>query len=431
MNDCYDIINLPEYQKDCWLNSIIMAVLYSQPSRDFLLLTMDKSKSNIYLDIFKNILISYYANQKNANIYYKTLKPAELLLKIVLSKSNEREYELSDYEWNEANIIDFYKYLGVNCQDLICINNGTKEKYILNYISQTFDSIDSPINIPDVLVLFHHTLHSLPKNMNKNFKNYPNIKKNILDTSKINIGTIINYDYNNEIEFMGVTYILSSCITNNYEDEYKYHSLTGIFCNDEKKVFNSYYDTKNNPCSLIKYDWDLKKNEEFCFNPTECKLNLSENKKINIKDLCFNFGTGNRTLIYIRKDKIDVSKIKITKTELTEFTPEPVLTNYIEEINRIKNLSPLKLYCELENVIGKPIDVKNIKFDSNRDIIEKILLEAKLNISTQTTEGEIVIGGKLIKKYTKAELLILINKEIKKLKKEKLESLLANLSLNH
>lgn len=430
MNDCYDIANLPDYEKDCWLNSIIMAVLYSQYSRDFLLTRLSEMKDNIYLNIFKNILISYYSNKRNANVYYKTLKPTELLLQIVLPNLSQREYSLSEYEWTESNIIDFYQYLGVNCQDLIYYKNSEdKDRYILNYISKNNSMSNTA---PDVVVLFHQNLNSLANDMQNSRQKYPDIRRYILDTKTTNVGTIATYE--NEVEFMGVTYILSSCITNNSEEDNKYRSLVGIICNNEKKVFNSHYETKTNPCSIIKYDWDVKKNEEFCFNPSECKINLSTNRNLNIKDLCFNFGSGNRILIYIRKDKIIESKIALEKTELFDLTPEPVLTNYIEEVKRIKELSPVKLYCELENVMGKPINIRNIKFDSNRDVIEKILLEAKL--STANTETAQVIEevvpvsggvGKQNKKYTKDELLQLIYKQLKKCKKEELHLYLKNL----
>ncbi len=438
MNDCYNISNLPNYENDCWLNTIIMTVLYSQYSRDLLLNKSKNWKSDIYLNIIRNIINSYYSNSKNANIYYQTIIPARLLFEIIINKKQKQKFE-----WNEYDILDFYNFLGVNCQDLIYLNDGKKDRYLMNYISKKNVTTTQP---PEVLVLFHKDLYSISKKL---FKSREKANKYLLDTSKTNVGTIATYE--NEIEFMGTTYILSSCITNNNKDSgYKYHSVAGIICNDKKMVFNSYTNTKNNPCSLMSYDWDLKKNEEFCLNPYECKLDLKTNVR-NLKDLCFNFGTGNRILIYVQKNKIDTSQLSLEKIALSEFTPEPVLTNFQENIKRVREMSIIALYNELEKIMETPINIRNIcsKTDNNRDEIEKIILESGLKTQTpiqeistekstssitpiqtevEQTERTIQQGG--MKRYTKKEILKLINVNLNKLNKNKLIYIYSQ-TLNH
>jgi hypothetical protein len=58
------------------------------------------------------------------------------------------------------------------------------------------------------------------------------------------------------------------------------------------------------PCSLIKHDWEINNKDDcFCLNPIQCKLD-----KINIKDLCFSFGKGYRTLIFVKTLKEFISK---------------------------------------------------------------------------------------------------------------------------
>jgi len=436
MNDCYDISNLPNYENDCWLNTIIMAVLYSQYSRDLLLNNSKNWKSDIYLNIIRNIIHSYYSNNKNANIYYQTIIPARLLFEIIINKKQKQKME-----WNEYDILDFYNFLGINCQDLIYVHDGKKDRYIMNYLSKKTVTTTQQ---PEVLVFFHQDLHSLAKKITKS---KDKISKYLLDTSKIDIGTIKSYE--NEINFMGTTYILSSCITNNNKEfGYKFHSVAGIICNDKKMVFNSYNNTKSNPCSLMSYDWDLKKNEEYCLNPNECKLDLKSNVR-KLKDLCFNFGNGNRILVYIQKNKIDTTQLTLEKKALTDFTPEPVLTNFQNEIKRVREMSIIALYNELEKIMGTPINVKNLcsKTDNNRDEIEKLILESGLKTQSQQTStieessnelslvqpieqtNEPTVQGGM-KKYTKKEILNLIHNNLKKLNKNKLIYIYSQ-TLNH
>jgi hypothetical protein len=425
MNDCYDISILPDYNDDCLLNTIIIAILYSQYSRNLLLNLSINWKSDIYLNIIKNIISSYYKNEKSANIYYQSLISAKTLFEIIVGK--KLKHSRDNLQWNELNILNFYNFLGVNCQDLIYFNDGRKERYLLNYIGKKKPSFDKP---PEVIVLFHQNLHSLPNKLLNGLKGIKrsNVKQYLIGDQYV--GTIASYD--NEIEFMDNTYVLSSCITNDNEDSYKHHSIAGIICNDKKMVFNHYNKIKNNKCSLIPYDWDLKKNEDFCFNPKDCNLDLSITKKIT--DLCFNFGIGDRVLIYVQKNKSDVSSLNIQKLELTEFKPEPILTNFQEEIKKIKDKSLICLYCELEHILGTKIDIKEIYRGNpygTRDDIEKTILEhylSKLSIdgsqeslNEQHEKQTEVSGG--TKKYTKKELLSLIIKKLNKTNKNKLMSI--------
>jgi hypothetical protein len=67
------------------------------------------------------------------------------------------------------------------------------------------------------------------------------------------------------------------------------------------------------PCELMKYDWDVKKNSEFCINKNECLLDTHSNKSIkeiinkDKNELCFSFNKGPRLLIYVNNNSVDVS----------------------------------------------------------------------------------------------------------------------------
>jgi hypothetical protein len=58
----------------------------------------------------------------------------------------------------------------------------------------------------------------------------------------------------------------------------------------------------------MKYDWNVRKNSEFCINKKECLLDTHSNKSIkeiinkDKNELCFSFNKGPRLLIYVRKN---------------------------------------------------------------------------------------------------------------------------------
>jgi len=62
------------------------------------------------------------------------------------------------------------------------------------------------------------------------------------------------------------------------------------------------------PCELMKYDWNVTKNKDFCLNPKKCILD-----KMNITDLCFSFNKGNREVIYVKKNKDSILNSKPDK----------------------------------------------------------------------------------------------------------------------
>lgn len=432
MNDCFDISNLPNYKQDCWLNAILVSILYSQYSRDLLINASVNWKNDIFLNIIRNIIYSYYSNNKNANLYYQSIIPAKLLYEIIIKGEKRNKHK---YYWQENHIIDFYNFLDIDCADIIYIRDREKDRYIMDYLSKRVRTSYLSEQPPKVLVLFHQDFTSIPSAL---VKSKDRISKYLIDTSKINVGTIATCE--DEIVFMGITYVLSSCIYNNSEEGYKYHAISGIFCNNKKLVYNSYLNTTETPCALINYNWDIKKDEEYCLNPNDCKLNLNLNiKKIN--DLCFNFGKGNRTLIYVQKNKTNVTLAKLKHIELSEYTPEPIVSEISDEIKKIKEMSTIALYYEIENITNKHIDVNDLQKIGNRDIIEKIVLESKLKALLLHPPSHPIVVEELPKepdepppkteggnnKYTKNEIIIMINKKISKLNKNKLTTLYSKL----
>lgn len=450
MNDCYDISILPNYNEHCWLNTILMCVLYSQYSRDMLINHSIHWKDDIFLNIIRNIINSYYSNKKNIDIFYNSIVPARLLYEIVLQRSTgskKSSSNLKDLNWTEYNIIDFYKFLGINCVDVIYARN----KYLLNYLSKKQYSGSEP---PEVIVLFHEALTNIAKQYCKEHHSSGSSgSRFILDSKKA--GTISSFA--DEIEFMGTTYVLSSCVVNNHSEGYRYHTTAGVVCNGKKLVYNSYINKGSNPCSLINYDWDVRKNQEMCLNPYDCELNFTYNIK-RVNDLCFSFGSGNRYLVYVQKSKAIVTSINLKKEDIKEPKPEPVVQDIIEEVKKIKAMTEIGLYSEYETIRNAPVNIKNIK-TTDRDKLEKFVLESRLkalpkvkevipeklatpvppiidnepaqSVEEEEEKKEEVTTGGMLKKATKKDLIVAISKKLNGMKKTKLISLYTNLKSNH
>jgi hypothetical protein len=119
---------------------------------------------------------------------------------------------------------------------------------------------------------------------------------------------------NEEIKFKGVEYKLDAVLLANWNiNEKNGHAIAGITCKKGKYVYNGWTRTsmdpvmvdknitRNIPCELMKYDWNIKYNGDFCLNPMKC-IPEALKHKLEKHDICFNYSKGKRVLVYVRKD---------------------------------------------------------------------------------------------------------------------------------
>jgi hypothetical protein len=117
-----------------------------------------------------------------------------------------------------------------------------------------------------------------------------------------------------QIFYNGKEYNLDAVILANWNKNKRIgHAIAGITCKKNKYVYNGWTRrsmdpamadkniTRNIPCELMKYDWNIIKHNDFCLNTIKCIPELLK-RKLKVKDLCFNFSKGSRILIYVRKD---------------------------------------------------------------------------------------------------------------------------------
>jgi len=378
-NKCDNVISLKQYGNTCWFNSILMSILYSDGSRKLLL---EKSKSwDKKIAIYKTIhyiLKNKYLRTDNVNndyAYFDKIRPETILKQLYNHNNNKFNF---DPEKNRIGYLSamyirkVYKLLGIKVLFLDKI--ADKLYYSLYNNAKLYKTVDKNGEI--------HVLYNI-KELPKILYNFNNPDVIIVHTYKVgyscrdnrypehyslNESGIINSilkrnGYNNfitqitdlktNILFNKEEYEQDSALLCNWNQGQKGisgHSIAGITCRDDKYVYNGWTRTtidenidENNkldikiPCELMRFDWDLNKNNDFCLNRNKCILDIMDLKKTPDK-LCFSFNKGERDIIYVRKNKNSNLDIKKNNDCGVENVINP-LTNRcikIKTINKIR-----------------------------------------------------------------------------------------------
>jgi hypothetical protein len=152
----------------------------------------------------------------------------------------------------------------------------------------------------------------------------------------------------NEIIFYrGSEYHLDSVVLSDFNKlQQGGHSIAGITCKKNKYIYNGWTRTsidpmmsnqeitRNIPCELMPYDWNIKEDIDFRLNTTKC---IPDVLKTNKNEVRFNFSKGQRVLIYVRKDAISATssnKSSIKKVPKTREDLEKLksLEKYIRKL---------------------------------------------------------------------------------------------------
>jgi hypothetical protein len=302
------------------------------------------------------------------------------------------------------NLLYYSKY-----NNTIVNNSAVKKgqfliRFILKFVSK--EKVLEKFENPDVIIINF---------TNSIVDNIPEYYKVPIDSPFYNI-----ISFNDKVVIKGMNYIQDSVLLSNWNHtEIGGHSIAGIKCKNNKYVYNGwtrgtidihlqnvnftkedydkerlwvskviykrivYVNVKNNlmvdklpvggilvsdnihiPCELMKYDWNVMKNSEFCINKKQCMLDTHSDKSIkNIinkdkNELCFSFNKGPRLLIYVNKNSVDVSgKDKGGEKECPEGKVLNPLTNRcinIKSINKLakKPLSKMDKKCPEGKVLN-------------------------------------------------------------------------------
>ena len=416
---CLSVNTIPQFGGTCWFNSILMASLYSQLSRKLLLkLSVTWDKKNNFLMVLRNILIKHYFNSKKTIEYFNKVKPEAILFKMLITYENKGRLKqnlkknikengnYSKLGWINSYISIFYKYLGVKCLEITYLKQTNT--FLVNaesYVDKTKDNVKDKIendeirriklnnkrilkDIPDIIVLNHSDLNiqytNLMKAVHAIYRLSNPVFAKVHELSSYNITPSASLEkYDEIIEFNGHKYKLDSCLISNYDLDNKLqnHSIVGLTCKNNKYVYNGWNknttdnaagnlnDVASNACSLIPFDWDVKKNSEFCLNTKLCKLDvLNPNEQ---RKLCFSFNKGSRVLVYIRIKDNDKSSIFIRDS--TKSMSISNLSSLINEMHDIDKLTKAELIEIFKRYGMKETELTILSEKTLKQLLRKVL----------------------------------------------------------
>jgi hypothetical protein len=391
MDYCANLEVIPQFSGTCWFNAILMICLYSDGvSRIFRETSIRdnwaKSEDGFKV-VFFNILsyinrikLSHNNLEKQQEYnnklrkYLNKVNPEVLLLDFInkydeeliniLINRNKFKYLNLSYNFNKF-IIKFFYILKINFIDFyVCY------KYKESIIdTQTYLKTEEEIRLklnssPDVIFYTDDILN----NGDIPYEYY----NELYETEVYDLDLTDLMDYKDVININGSKYKLDSIATVNYNDISSVrHIIAGINCNNNKYVYNGWFsqstdsaiqktvdEYNNSPCNLMRYNWDIENDEEFCLNVKHCKLDIED---IDKTDLCFSFGKGNRYLIYskIKNDPEDLYSTALSKTSIS--------------ISKIKK------------------DVFNKRFESELEHVKSVSVSSSSSISKSLNKKEYII----------------------------------------
>ena len=333
MSCSFDVI--PHFNQG-YLNSILISLVYNTTFKELIIDKFHYSsheKNNVFKGLIKYLL----ENISNPNTF-KKITPQDLL---------SLDFKLTpNITWIPDYLNKIYKLLNITF--LTIIFDSKSNKYILD----STDVID-----PDVIILYHSELNKKSNIFISKFKEfYKTNSSKALEYEGISKGLKFNGidTYEDEISINDSVYEINSCfLTNNT-------ATIGFFCNGEKYVYNYLESPNLSTCAIVKYDWNLKKDEKKCFNKYNCKINSNNN--------CFSFFKDEKLIIYIKKKKEVIQ-------EVSEKDPEEVLDEVPEEVSEEKIVKkPLEeISDEDTNEYIKSLS-NSTSFKEDKDYIIKLLV---------------------------------------------------------
>ena len=389
--DCVNLSVIPQFGGTCWFNAILMIALYSQETRKVLIKSSKTwDTNNKFLMILKAIAVKYYNKSDKVQALFNKIKPEIILFKMIKTYNDInllnalKEFikkNVSNLGWLDNYITKFFRFINLKCMDITYYNG----LYLLNFdkvismkantnglidigMNRTYLNHDKLIKetkkeleeIPDVLCVFHHNVNTLISSTF--FSNYMGLSKEEqaifnpeYNKYKFKIKGLDTYD--DIIYLNGHKYKLDATTLCNYNVGAINHAIAGITCKGDRYVYNGWTKQStdpafknegvenNNPCALMKYNWDLKKDNPFCLNPISCNLDFLQ--PYEKSGLCFSFAKGLRTLIYVRVDEKFDSNIK--EKVKSNLNPSNI-SELLKDIHDVKNLTDNELKFQLEQL---------------------------------------------------------------------------------
>jgi len=346
---CSRILTPKQVGPICWFMATFVAMFYSQRSRKILLdassnWVIKKGRFPIFWNnreklftLLKHILDDKYLKTENRESKdYKNYKKFSdntfgkiLTLLNKLDKKTfpyipkyitggfDLEYYIGKlykllnvdyivYEYNITGDVLLYSFLNENFNKVRYRIEKRNIKIKLS-ADKSFKYIEADIIPPPILMVI---VRDDEDNYNTIFYNFlfPNNIINEGDT-KDNLKSM-----KEQIFYKGVEYNLDAVLLTNWNvNKDNGHAIAGITCKKKKYIYNGWtrtsmdpvmakkYITRKIPCELMKYNWNIKRDRDFCLDTDKCVPEDLQHK-LEYSDMCFNFNKGTRILLYVRKD---------------------------------------------------------------------------------------------------------------------------------
>jgi len=352
---CSRILTPKQVGPICWFMATFVAMFYSQRSRKILLNASKtwntknelftllkhvlddqylKTSSEDYEkfrdDTFGEILSLLYKENSKAFPYNpKTVDSGFTPINYIgkLYKLLNVDYKIYEYSRGIFDSNLYYSFMNEEFDNIRyrIVNGSIQKSYTPNKEVKYSDIEDKykkeEVNPPQVLII--NVSNNFTWTNNFYFTKFPHTIINEGDT-KENLTSM-----RDKIKYQGSEYNLDSVILENFNiRKNHWHTIAGITCKRDKFLYNGWTResmdpvmankelTRNIPCELMKFDWNIRRGDNsFCLNTKKCIPEIL--KFFNDDKLCFNFGFGDRILIYVRKKNatVDTSDTSIEKED--------------------------------------------------------------------------------------------------------------------
>ena len=355
---CSRILTPKQVGPICWFMAAFVAMFYSQRSRRLLLkASYGWNKRKDLFTLLKQVLNDKYlktASRESEDYKMFSDNTFKMILELLFKEDRNafpynpkyvdggfnseyyigKLYKLLNidykiYDYNKKGGDMFYSYLNEEFNSTI-YNVVRRKMKVRVRENKQFKYVDENMVAPQVLMVITHENKAFTKLYNQFF---PHTILNEGDT-KNNIKSL-----RENIYYRGAEYNLDSVILENWDSKKGGHAIAGITCKKNKYVYNGWTRssmdpqmakiaiTRNIPCELMEYNWNIKKHDDFCLNTKTCIPDILKTKEdIRKNRLCFNFSKGRRILVYIRKDAaVNTSNEQgISKTILHSRSKSPI-----------------------------------------------------------------------------------------------------------
>jgi hypothetical protein len=341
---CSRILTPKQVGPICWFMATFVAMFYSQRSRKILLeASKDWNKKKELFTLLKNVLDDKYlkAASRESEDYKNFSDDTFGKILSYLNRENNKTFPYDPKKISTGFVPEYYvgklyKLLNV---DYKMFNFSTKDNIVAySHLNEEYNIMSYKISNKMIRIEYNNyelrnLIYKPYKYVENNYappiliikvdeKEVDKIFNVILEGNKLNEGYMKDQlkSMSEQIFYNGKEYNLDAVILANWNKNKRIgHAIAGITCKKNKYVYNGWTRrsmdpamadkniTRNIPCELMKYDWNIIKHNDFCLNTIKCIPELLK-RKLKVKDLCFNFSKGSRILIYVRKDaKSDTS----------------------------------------------------------------------------------------------------------------------------